>query len=278
MSANILSRIIQQQYFVVENSKALISLTELKSQAKSYKKKLENFSFSNALREKIKVQKPTVIAEFKRKSPSEGILNKANTLEFVIQGYDKSCATATSILTNEEFFAGSINDLKQARELTDKPLLRKDFIIDEYQIYESLLLGADAILLIAAVLDAEQMMNFYQLATSLGLDVLVEVHAEEELNKIADIPLSFVGINNRNLKNMQIDLNTSINLSKKFEVKELEEEVENNKFIITESGIKHPEDVKKMLANNIYGFLVGSSLMKTSNPHLEVDRLFKDYF
>lgn len=197
-----------------------------------------------------------IIAEFKRKSPSKGIINNHTFVDDVTQGYAAAGASGLSILTDFNFFGGSIDDLQIARQTNQIPVLRKEFIIDEYQLIEAKAYGADAILLIAAVLEKHEIKNLYNVSKNLGLEVLLEIHDEEELDKVngyADL----IGINNRNLKTFEVNLEHSKNL-----VKKLPKDMPK----IAESGISNPETIKDLRSNGFDGFLIGENFMKSSNP------------
>ena len=196
-----------------------------------------------------------IIAEFKRKSPSKGFINEHAHVVEITTGYTNGGAAALSVLTDENFFGGSNADLIAAR-VNNIPILRKDFIIDEYQIAEAKALGADVILLIAACLTVEEVKRLAAYAVSIGLEVLLELHDETELNHIcADTIL--VGINNRNLKDFKVDINASLSMAKK---------IPNNKIKIAESGISNVEMINKFAEAGFKGFLIGENFMKETNP------------
>ncbi len=197
-----------------------------------------------------------IIAEFKRKSPSKGFINKYADVEKTTIGYMQSGASALSVLTDTNFFGGRNEDLVAARKFNFCPILRKDFIVDEYQIIEAKSIGADVILLIAAVLTKEQIKKYTNLAVSLGMEILLEIHGEDELDKI--IPdIQVVGVNNRNLKTMEITLETSLNIFSK-----LPKEV----IKVSESGIKTAEQIIQLKEAGYNAFLMGESFMKHSRP------------
>ena len=170
-------------------------------------------------------------------------------------------ATALSILTEEHFFMGSDKYLEDVKRISKLPILRKDFIISEYQIYESKLIGADCILLIASILDDDRLLSYSKLATELNLDFIIEVHDQEELDRAIVIKDSIIGVNNRNLKTFEVDINNSISLRKNFE---------GDNIFISESGIKSSEDIKNLMANDISAFLIGESLMKNNLNLLDI--------
>lgn len=200
--------------------------------------------------------KSGIIAEFKRKSPSKGIINAyADVLETTL-GYMQAGASALSVLTEEDYFMGNSEDLTIARNANYCPILRKDFTVDEYQIIEAKSIGADAILLIAAALDKERIKTLYKLAKSLGLEVLFEIHAKEELDKLPDNDI-IIGVNNRNLKTMQVDLKTSFDIIN---------ELPKSSLLVSESGLNTIEEVKKLKKVGYQGFLMGEHFMRTPNP------------
>jgi indole-3-glycerol phosphate synthase len=197
-----------------------------------------------------------IIAEFKRKSPSKGMINEYAKIDKISIGYMRGGASALSVLTDKDFFGGSSKDLEIARQLNYCPILRKDFIIDEYQIIESKSIGADVILLIAAVLDENKIIQLAKTAKSLGLEVILEIHSEDEIKKIHDC-IDIVGVNNRDLNTFDVNVETSVKLSSKI----------TDDFIkISESGISNPETIIKLKGLGYKGFLIGETFMKTANP------------
>ncbi|MCB0329358.1 MAG: indole-3-glycerol phosphate synthase TrpC [Bdellovibrionales bacterium] len=199
-----------------------------------------------------------VIAEFKRASPSKGAINEFADVETVTIGYMQGGASALSVLTDEQFFRGSSKDLEIARKFNFCPILRKDFIVDEYQVVESKSIGADVILLIAAVLSSEEMTGLAKTAQQLGLEVLVEVHSKDELEKVPFESVDLVGVNNRDLNTFEVSIDTSIELMP-FIPKEV--------VAISESGLESPDDVVKLKKAGFQGFLIGERFMKESRPH-----------
>lgn len=214
----------------------------------------------------VREDKCGIIAEIKKQSPSLGIINKYANVEKISIGYMQAGASALSVLTDELFFGGSSNDLTTARKFNFCPILRKDFIVDEYQIIESKSIGADAILLIAAILSKEQIKQYTEVAHSLGLEVLLELHDKNELDKV-DAKVNVIGINNRNLQTMKIDIEQSIlmsNLLPKEAVK------------VSESGIETIETILKLKAHGFQGFLIGSQFMKHPQPDLACKEFIKE--
>jgi len=226
-------------------------------------KKLEGVDLTtfSSFKESLLNVKPAVIAEIKKASPSAGIIDQDFNPVKKAKEYEEMGATALSILTEEHFFMGSDKYLEDVKRISKLPILRKDFIISEYQIYESKLIGADCILLIASILDDDRLLSYSKLATELNLDFIIEVHDQEELDRATVIKDSIIGINNRNLKTFEVDINNSISLRKNFE---------GDNIFISESGIKSSEDIKNLMANDISAFLIGESLMKNNLNLLDI--------
>tara|TARA_R110001632_G_scaffold83349_3_gene184550 strand:- start:519 stop:1304 length:786 start_codon:yes stop_codon:yes gene_type:complete len=198
-----------------------------------------------------------IIAEFKRQSPSKGVINDKATIEEVTNGYLDANVAAQSILTDTSFFGGTMVDLMKARTInTSKPILRKDFIVDGFQIVEAKAIGADAILLIAACLTKQELKNYGKLAEDLGMEVLYEVHTQEDLDKI-ELSNKIIGINNRNLKTFEVDLEHSVNLAN---------QIPDDCVKVSESGLSDPRIVTGLKEYGFKGFLIGENFMKTDNP------------
>jgi len=217
------------------------------------------WNFSNrSLRQSLQSEGSTgIIAEFKRKSPSKGwFVNKDLEVEPVVVPYNKYGAAAISVLTDKEFFGGDLDDLIQTKVITDVPVLRKDFMIDPWQIAESKAFGADVILLIAACLTASEVKEMAAYATSIGLEVLLELHDESELDHICQ-ETSIIGINNRNLKTFEVDIERSLRMAEKIPL---------DKIKVAESGINSPENIRLFKENGFSGFLIGENFMKESDP------------
>ena len=204
-------------------------------------------------------QRTGIIAEFKRRSPSKGIINDQVEVAEVTRAYASAGASALSVLTDVDFFGGHNNDLLEARAANEIPVLRKDFMIDEYQIVEAKALGADIILLIAAILTPEEIRNLAAVAKNLGLNVLLEVHNQEELERSICKDLDAIGVNNRNLADFTVNIQTSFDLVN---------QIPNEFMKISESAISAPETIKELRAAGFHGFLIGENFMKTSNPGL----------
>ncbi len=219
---------------------------------------------TKSLAEALRISTTGIIAEHKRRSPSKSVINENVLLHEVVLGYETAGAKGVSILTDSNFFGGSLDDLLVAEKTVSIPILRKEFIIDPYQIYEAKAYGADAILLIAACLSAEELKQFSHLAKSLKLDVLLEVHNLEELQKSLLPNVDMIGVNNRNLKTFKVNLETSKKLSK---------EIPSDFVKISESGISDVETIKDLRKYGFEGFLIGENFMKTENPG-ETAKLF----
>jgi indole-3-glycerol phosphate synthase len=221
--------------------------------------------FVGALKGKIAAGKAAVIAEVKKASPSKGVLRADFIPADIAQSYAEYGAACLSVLTDKQFFQGSVDYLKQARASCSLPVLRKDFMIDPYQVYEARVMGADCILLIAACLDDKQMKDMEALAMSMDMSVLVEVHDETELDRALKLKTPLVGINNRNLKTFEVSLDATVKLSGK---------VPADRIVITESGIATKADVKLMRDAKINAFLVGEAFMRADEPGEALAELF----
>lgn len=249
---NILDKIIAHKQKEVAESKSLVPIKRLEQ---SIYFKNEVVSMKQYVTDP---EKTGIIAEFKRKSPSKGVINGTAEVEQTSIGYMQAGASALSILTDKEFFGGKNEDLTLARRFNFCPILRKDFVIDEYQIIEAKSIGADCILLIAAVLDPKRLEELAGFAKQLGLEVLMEVHDKEELERSLNDYLDLVGVNNRNLKTFDVSLDTSLSLV----------DIIPSQFIkISESGISDPATLVKLKAAGFDGFLIGENFMKSSRPH-----------
>ena len=221
--------------------------------------------FVGALRAKITAGRPAVIAEIKKASPSKGLLRADFIPADIAQSYAENGAACLSVLTDKDFFSGQIDDLKQARASCSLPVLRKDFIIDAYQVYESRVMGADCILLIAACLDDGQMKDLEALALSMDMAVLVEVHDRSELARALKLKTPLLGINNRNLQTFETTLETTLGLLK---------EVPPERLLVTESGIANASDVLRLRAAGVNAFLVGEAFMRADDPGQALAELF----
>ena len=221
--------------------------------------------FEGAMRARIAAGQAAVIAEIKKASPSKGVLRADFIPADIAQSYAEHGAACLSVLTDKQFFQGSVDFLKQARASCDLPVLRKDFMIDTYQVYEARAMGADAILLIAACLDDAQMAEMEAVARSLDMAVLVEVHDKAELERALKLKTRLVGINNRNLKTFEVSLQTTLDMLS---------DVPADRLLVTESGIQTPEDVLRMREAKVNAFLVGEAFMRSSEPGEALSKLF----
>ncbi|BDX17738.1 MULTISPECIES: indole-3-glycerol phosphate synthase TrpC [Halopseudomonas] len=221
--------------------------------------------FAKAIQDAAAAQRPGVIAEIKKASPSKGVLREDFQPAEIAASYEAGGAVCLSVLTDVDFFQGHDDYLQQARAACSLPVIRKDFMVDPYQIVEARALGADCVLLIAACLDDVQMGELAATARQHGLDVLVEVHDAAELERGLKLDTPLIGINNRNLHTFEVTLDTTL---------ELIPQIPRNKTLVTESGILHRTDVELMLAHEVYGFLVGEAFMRAANPGQELKRLF----
>lgn len=247
---------------IIDNKRKEVEISKKKLPLDSFKAKLKNSKrdFKAALSK----NKISLIAEFKRTSPSKNIKENNFNLKKIIEIYDKH-ADAVSILTDKKFFNGSLADLEEASKLAKLPLLRKDFIIDEYQIFESRHHNADAVLLIASILTDEQIKKFMGIAGNYSMNCIVEVHTEEELSRALKCNAEIIGINNRNLNTLKIDTETTLRLMEK---------VPKTKIIISESGISSRDYIKK-IKNRVNAMLVGSHFMNSRNVEKEIIALVK---
>ncbi len=221
--------------------------------------------FTAAIRARIAAGQAAVIAEIKKASPSKGVLRADFRPAEIAVSYARHGAACLSVLTDTQFFQGSADYLKDARAACALPVLRKDFVVDEYHIYQSRAMGADAILLIAAALDAAQMQAFEALAHSLGMAVLVEVHNGAELDAALQLATPLIGVNNRNLRTFSVSLQTTLDLLPR---------IPGDRIVVTESGILAAEDVKLMRGHRVHAFLVGEAFMRAGDPGAELAKLF----
>ncbi|GAB3389603.1 indole-3-glycerol phosphate synthase TrpC [Massilia agri] len=221
--------------------------------------------FERSLRERIAAGHAGIIAEVKKASPSKGVLRPDFQPAAIAQSYAGHGAACLSVLTDVQFFQGSVDYLRQARAACSLPVIRKDFIVDPYQVYEARAMGADAILLIVSALDHGLMADLEACAHDLGMDVLVEVHDGEELTAALKLKTPLVGINNRNLRTFEVSLDTTLGLLPR---------IPQDRLVVTESGIMGPADVKRMRDANVHAFLVGEAFMRAPEPGVELERLF----
>jgi len=264
--SDILQNIVAVKREEVAAARKKKSLAAVREDAES---RLLTRDFEGALRAKIAAGQAAVIAEIKKASPSKGLLREhfvpADIAQSYAEGDGRVSAACLSVLTDRQFFQGSADYLKQARASCDLPVLRKDFMVDPYQVYEARAMGADCILLIAACLDDAQMADLEAQALALGMTVLVEVHDGAELDRALRLKTPLVGINNRNLRTFEVTLDTTLGLLK---------DVPQDRLLVTESGILKPADVKTMRDAGVHAFLVGEAFMRADDPGLALAKLF----
>ena len=259
---DILQRILERKVEEITERSARVPLAELAAQVADLP---PTRGFTAALEAKIEAGLPAVIAEVKRASPSRGVIRADFDPASIAADYAAAGAACLSVLTDADFFQGSEAFLQQARAACDLPVLRKDFTIDPYQVYEARAIGADAILLIVAALDDTALLELGLLAAELDLDVLVEVHDEAELDRALDLPVPLIGINNRDLRTFETSLDTSLRLR---------DRAGDGRLLVSESGIHAPADVARLRAAGIHAFLVGEAFMRAPSPGAELARLF----
>jgi len=258
----ILRKIVDRKWQEVDERKPKTSIADLKAMAGDQPPAR---GFANALRARIEQQQAAVIAEIKKASPSKGVLRDPFEPEVIAESYEKGGAACLSVLTDRDFFQGHEDYLQAARAACSLPVIRKDFMVAPYQVYESRAIGADCILLIAACLTKDQMQELEGIAHEIGLDVLVEVHNGEEMDDALTLSTPLVGINNRNLHNFEVSLDTTFDLYQR---------IGSDRLAITESGIMTRADVQAMTERGIYGFLIGESFMRAPEPGEKLQELF----
>ncbi len=260
--SDILNKIIEVKREEIAAAQKRMPLAAMRADAES---RVLTRDFVGAMRGKVAAGQAAVIAEVKKASPSKGVLREDFIPADIAQSYAEFGAACLSVLTDKQFFQGSVDALKQARASCGLPVLRKDFLVDAYQVFESRAMGADAVLLIAAALDNAQMADFEALALDLGMAVLVEVHDARELERALRLKTPLVGINNRNLRTFEVTLDTTLALRK---------EVPSDRLLVTESGILTPADVALMRAEGVHAFLVGEAFMRAKEPGEALAALF----
>ena len=268
--SDILDKIVTVKHQEVAAAQVKVPLAAVRQDAES---RVLTRDFVGALRAKQTAGQSAVIAEIKKASPSKGVLRAdfipADIAQSYAEGDGRVSAACLSVLTDRQFFQGQPDYLKQARASCHLPVLRKDFMVDAYQIYESRVMGADCILLIAACLDDGQLREFEQIARSLDMAVLVEVHDRAEAERALKLKTSLFGINNRNLKTFEVSLDNTLQM-----LCDLPEITANGRLVVTESGILSREDVLKMRAANVNAFLVGEAFMRADDPGTALAQLF----
>jgi len=259
---DILKKIVARKREEIAARSAVVSLTDLQARVADASPVR---GFVDSIRGKLAAGESAVIAEIKKASPSKGILREDFVPAEIAKSYAAAGAACLSVLTDIDFFQGSDEYLQQARGACDLPVIRKDFIIDPYQVTEARVIGADCILLIAACLDDATMQALCTLATELGMDVLVEVHDAEELHRALELDIPLLGINNRNLRTFDTTLDTTI---------ELLHQIPDDRIVVTESGIHEVEDVQRMRKHDVNTFLVGEAFMREDEPGKKLQELF----
>ena len=259
---NKLAEIIATRRQRIAAAKDAVSLSSLESRAAETRRDAPAHALWRALSYGDGAR---IIAEFKRRSPSKGIIREGANASVIARQYERGGAAAISVLTEPDYFDGSLDDLREVRTATSIPILRKDFIVDEYQVVESAAAGADALLLIVAALDDSALVNLRRLTEDhFGMDALIEVHTAEELRRAIDCGAKIIGVNNRNLASFQVTLETSI---------ELAAQAGSEQILVSESGIETAGDVERLSAVGYRGFLIGESLMRCENPEALLGRL-----
>ncbi len=259
---DILKKIVQRKLEEIDERLAKVSFTEIIQQAKNGDPVR---GFVTAIKQQLQQNKPAIIAEIKKASPSKGVMRENFIPADIAKSYAESGATCLSVLTDVDFFQGSDMYLQQARSACQLPVIRKDFIIDPYQVYEARAMGADCILLIVACLTDLQLKELAALATQLGMDVLVEVHDADELQRALPLNLPLIGINNRNLRSFATSLDTTLSLL---------DQIPQDRIVVTESGIHTKADVKLMQKSRVNTFLVGEAFMLAEEPGQKLAELF----
>ena len=260
--SDILKKILATKLAEVVEARATKPLTLMRSEAEAAPPPRD---FVGAIRARIAANRPAIIAEIKKASPSKGVIRKDFRPAEIAATYAAHGAACLSVLTDKQYFQGSPEYLKQARAACSIPVLRKDFMIEPYQVYEARAMGADCILIIAAALDLPRMRELEAIAQSLGMGVLVEVHDGEELDLALQLETPLVGINNRNLRTFDVTLETTLNLLS---------HIPPDRIVVTESGIFTPQDVALMRSHNVNTFLVGEAFMRAPDPGVELARVF----
>jgi indole-3-glycerol phosphate synthase len=259
---DILQRILARKVEEVAERSASLPLSELSARIADMP---DTRGFAAAVETKLDAGLPAVIAEVKKASPSKGVIRADFDPAAIARSYEAGGAACLSVLTDRDFFQGSEAYLQQARAACALPLLRKDFIIDPYQVVEARAIGADCILLIVAALDDAALLQLSLLAAELDMDVLCEVHDADELERALALPVSLIGVNNRNLRTFETSLDTSLQLHAR---------MSDDRVLVAESGIHAPADVARLRAAGIHAFLVGEAFMRAADPGSELKRLF----
>ena len=259
---DILKKILARKAQEIAERSAKVSIEQLRVEAKQASPPR---GFVKVIQAKLAAAQPAVIAEIKKASPSKGVIRENFMPAEIAQSYQQGGAACLSVLTDADFFQGHESYLQQARSACELPVIRKDFIIDDYQVVEARAIGADCILLIAAALSDELMAQLANTATELGMDVLIEVHDEEELRRTLPLNLPLIGINNRNLRTFEVSLSTTLDMLA---------QIPENRIVVTESGIFNRDDVTLMRDNQVNTFLVGEAFMRAEQPGEKLAELF----
>lgn len=258
----ILKNIVLRKWEEIEQRQKVLKLAECKAQAFDLP---DARGFVRNIEKKLQANLPAIIAEIKKASPSKGVIRENFIPAKIAESYEAAGAACLSVLTDHDFFQGHEDYLQQARAASSLPIIRKDFMVAPYQIYESRVINADCVLLIAACLTKDQMQELSGIAQEVGLDVLVEVHNEEELHSALTLNTRLLGINNRDLHSFEVSLDNTFKLL---------DQIPEDRIVVTESGIHTSDDVKAMQAKNVNSFLVGEAFMRAKNPGDELKRLF----
>lgn len=259
---DILARILQTKAVEVEQARAALPLSEVKARATAA---VPARDFVGAIRSRVEARRPAVIAEIKKASPSRGVIREDFRPAEIARSYELGGAACLSVLTDAQYFQGSLAYMTEAREACSLPVLRKEFILDEYQIHEARAAGADAILLIVAALDDARMQAFEAIADALGMAVLVESHDAAELERALRLKTPLIGINNRDLRTFETSLETTYGLLR---------QIDGDRLVVTESGILDRSHVDAMRAHDVHGFLVGEAFMRAPDPGTQLRALF----
>jgi len=263
---DILSEIISKKRERVAVAKKAIPLERMRDLAHEARRGAKSHSLLNALR----AEGLNIIAEFKRRSPSKGMIRAGANLTEIAQAYQRGGAVGISVLTEEDYFAGSLDDLRRVKATVELPTLRKDFLFEEYQVYESAAAGADALLLIVAALDDELLSRLRGLAEDeLGIDTLVEVHTSDEMKRTAACGANLIGVNNRDLRTFEVSLQTSLSLARQAPAEAL---------LISESGLHSSQDLQRLHEAGYRGFLIGETLMRSAGPEEALRDLRNDVY
>lgn len=261
---NILSEIVAKKRQRVEQAKQSVPFERLQREALETRSR----STAHALSHALQADAVNIIAEFKRRSPSKGVIRAAADLESIVRSYQAGGACAISVLTEQDYFNGSLVDLESVKTCIDLPVLRKDFVFDPYQVFESAAAGADAILLIVAALDDEVLTSLRRLAEDeLGMDALVEVHDLQEMDRAARCGAKLIGVNNRNLRTFEVSVDTSLQLAPL---------APRDPLLVSESGLNEAADLRRLRERGFHGFLIGESLMRAKDPEMALRDLRND--